>query len=116
VAVIDEDGSPQAARVFGLWHPSAPSDGGKGRGGGGEGEEEEEEEEEGKGGDYGGGGGGGEEEAVAVKKRSPYKDTARLLAELVQRGLRTLVFVKVCVCWCWCVCVCLCGYVDGTTF
>jgi hypothetical protein len=30
-----------------------------------------------------------------LKRRSPYKDTAMLLAELVQRGIRTLVFVKV---------------------
>lgn len=84
--VIDEDGSPQAARIFGLWHPTppppAPAPAIEGKAGG----------------ILSGGGGSGEEEdgeAKALRRRSPYKDTASLLAELVRRGLKTLVFVKV---------------------
>jgi ATP-dependent helicase YprA (DUF1998 family) len=92
VAVIDEDGSPQASRVFGLWHPSLPVASATGDAKEGveaaaaaaaSGVKEKEGVEEAA-------------AAVALKKRSPYKDTARLLAELVQRGLKTLVFVKVC--------------------
>ena len=77
VVVIDQDGSPAGGRVVGFWNPASvapPSC---------EGEEEDEE-------------GGREKEAVTFqRKRSPYKDTARLLAALVMRGLKTLVFVKV---------------------
>lgn len=77
LAVIDEDGSPQAARAFGLWHPAGTTT-----------TPEQGQGEEGDG-------------VIALRKRSPYRDTAQLLAALVQRGLKTLVFVKVCVCLFW---------------
>jgi len=74
VVVIDQDGSPAGDRVVGFWNPAVapPSD--------------DDKEEE----------GGREGGAVTLQhKRSPYKDTARLLAALVMQGLKTLVFVKV---------------------
>lgn len=96
MAVIDQDGSPQAARVFGLWNPSFVPPNEEGQGGGAAGV---------------GAGNDGEEEAVALRKRSPYKDTARLLAAVVEQGLKTLVFVKVCVCGCVYLCICIRIYV-----
>jgi len=85
LVVVDEDGAPMGFKQFCLWNPPMAN-----------------EDEQGKENvwdvstDEGDANASGATDSKGVVvRRSSYKDTAMLLAELIKRDIRTLVFVKV---------------------